>query len=178
MRAEKREAIRIDYPKHWFLMGAAMWAVATSLLFYFAETAPTDATRNLWLVIAAVEGVLRFLFFVPPLFTYHLAGEKSLRIKMGLLIDATLPYSWVKEVKQTSVNWGGVRVGIGVRYNSVSKTLWATTEFSNLVSLRLDGTHRFGRLMRSHPEQIVLSVDLPVRLIGLVKEKAGLPEDI
>ncbi len=177
MTAEKKEAIRISYPKHWFLMGTLMWALVTAVLGYIGFTSPTRATTLIWLTITGLVGILGFVFFVPPLFTSHWAGEKSLRFRMGLLVDIPIPYSWIREIRQTNVNWGGVRVGIGARYSSLSKTLFVTSEFSNLVALRLDGPHQLGRILRMRPEQIVVSVDAPWKLIDLVRKRAGLPEE-
>lgn len=174
--AEKKEAVKIDYPKHWFLMGTVMWLIATAVLSYLAATSPTEGTRTFWAIAAAVEGALMFLFFVPPLFTSHWAGEKALRLNMGLLVNATIPYAWIREIRQTNVNWGGVRVGIGVRYSALSRTLFVTSEFNELVSLKLDGQHQFGRLLKMRPDQVVVSVSMPTTLISLVRERAGLPE--
>ena len=117
------------------------------------------------------------LFFIPPLFTHHLAGEKSLRLKMGLLIDATVPYSWMKQVKDTSVRWGGVRVGIGVRYSPITRMLFVTTEFDDLVSIRLDGPHTMGRLLKRQVEELVLSVSLRSKLVDLVRVRARLDRE-
>ena len=175
--AEKLEAVRIPYPKHWFAMGTIMWAVATTILVYLSSTAPTEGTRLFWAIVSAAEGVALFLFFVPPLFTSHWAGKKALRLRMGLLMDASIPYDWVKEVKQTNVNWGGVRVGIGTRYSALSKTLFVTSEFRDLVAIKLDGEHSLGRVIKVKPEQIVLSVQEPWKLMELLRDRTGLTED-
>jgi hypothetical protein len=173
----KHEAVRIDYPKHWFVMGTIGWAVATFVLFYMATTTKEDVVRTIWLVAGSHVGVLLGLFFIPPLFTHHLAGEKALRLKMGLLIDANIPYSWIKQVKETSVRWGGVRVGIGVRYSPITRMLFVTTDFDDLVSIRLDGPHRMGRLLKRQVEELVLSVSLRSKLVDLVKAKAKLDRE-
>jgi len=173
----KHEAVRIDYPKHWFVMGTMGWAVATFILFYLASTSKEEVVREIWVVIGSAEGVLLGLFFIPPLFTHHLAGEKSLRLKMGLLIDATVPYSWMKQVKETSVRWGGVRVGLGVRYSPITRMLFVTTEFDDLVSIRLDGPHTMGRLLKRQVEELVLSVSLRSKLVDLVRVRARLDRE-
>jgi hypothetical protein len=174
----KHEAVRIDYPKHWFVMGTIGWAVATSVLFYLAATSKEDVIRTIWLVAGSHVGVLLGLFFIPPLFTYHMAGEKSLRLKMGLLIDVTIPYSWMKQVKETSVRWGGVRVGIGVRYSPITRMMFVTTSFDDLVSIRLDGPHAMGRLFKRQVEELVLSVSFRPKLVDLVKARAGLERGV
>lgn len=171
---QKLATTRMDYPKHWFLMGSITWAIATFALFYLAASSKEPVIADLWLVVGFAEGILLFLFFVPPLFTYHIAGEKSIRLRMGLLIDATIPYSWIREVKEVSVTWGGVRVGIGVRYAFITRTLYVTTEFDDLVSLRLDGPHAIGRLLRHQVEQIVLSSSFKSRLTEHLMRKAML----
>jgi len=176
--ATKHEAVRIDYPKHWFVMGTMGWALATFILFYMAETTKEDVVRTIWLTAGSAEGVLLGLFFIPPLFTYHLAGEKALRLKMGLLIDASIPYAWIKQVKETSVRWGGVRVGIGVRYAPITRMLFVTTEFDDLVSIRLDGPHVMGGLLKRHVEELVLSVNLRSKLVELVNEKTKLDREV
>jgi len=176
--ATKYEAVRIDYPKHWFVMGTMGWALATFALFYLAESSKEDVVRTIWLVVGSAEGVLLGLFFVPPLFTYHLAGEKSLRLRMGLLIDATIPYSWMRQVKETSVRWGGVRVGIGVRYAPITRMLFVTTEFDDLVSIRLDGPHAMGGLLKRQVEELILSVNLRSKLVDLVRSKARLDREV
>jgi hypothetical protein len=170
----KLEAVRIDYPKHWFVMGTIGWAVATFILFHLASTSKEEVIRDIWLVIGSAEGVLLGLFFVPPLFTHHLAGEKALKLKMGLLIDTTIPYSWMKQVKETSVRWGGVRVGIGVRYAPITRMLFVTTEFDDLLSIRLDGSHTMGKLLKRQVEELVLSVSFRQKLVELLREKARL----
>jgi len=97
---------------------------------------------------------------------------------MGFLIDATIPYSWIKQVKEISVRWGGVRVGIGVRYMPITGTLFVTTEFADLVSLRLDGPHPMGRLLKRQVSELVLSASFKPGLVELVKRKAGLEGDV
>jgi hypothetical protein len=173
----KHEPVRIDYPKHWFVMGTIGWAVATFVLFYLAETSKEDVVMTIWLVIGSAEGVLLGLFFIPPLFTSHLAGEKALRLKMGLLIDANIPYSWIRQIKEISVRWGGVRVGIGVRYSPITRILFVTTEFDDLVSIRLDGPHPMGRLLKRQVEELVLSASFKPKLVEILKQKARLDRE-
>ncbi len=172
--ASKNEVVRIDYPKHWFVMGTVMWALITFVLFYLAWGTKEEFVRWIWNIAGGLVGVLLGLFFVPPLFTHNYAGEKSLRIRMGLLLDTTIPYSWVKRVRETSVRWGGVRVGIGVRYSPTTKTLFATTEFADLVALKLDKPHTMGRILKRQVEEIVLSAANRMALIELVTSRAGL----
>jgi hypothetical protein len=174
----KYEPVRIDYPKRWFVLGTLGWAVATLVIFYLAETSKEEVPRWLWLIVGLAEGSLLGIFFVPPMFTFHLAGEKALRLKMGLLIDATIPYSWMRQIKDTSVRWGGVRVGLGVRYAPITRMLFVTTEFNDLVSIRFEGPHAMGRLFRRQVEEVILSVSNKSRLFDLVREKARLDREV
>ncbi len=170
----KIDVLKIDYPKHWFVIGTLVWALTTLALFYLAWTSREDFIRWIWNIAGALVGILLGLFFVPPLFTHNIAGEKSLRIKMGLLADVTIHYAWIKSVRETSVRWGGVRVGIGVRYAPITRTLFATTEFDNLVALKLDGTHPMGRILKKQVEEVVLSAVNRQGFVELVRRKAGL----
>ncbi len=168
---------RMDYPKHWFVLGSFVWAVATFMLFYLATTSKEDGVRDMWLALGSVEGALLFLFFVPPLFTYHVAGERSIRLRMGLLMDATIPYSWIREVRETTVRWGAVRVGIGVRYTTITRALYVTSEFEGLVSIGLDGPHTLGRVLKRQVEQIVLSSSFRQKLVHHLRDKAHLERE-
>jgi len=178
MPVPEAKVIRIDYPKHWFVIGTIFWAAATTVLFYMAWIATEDITRNFWLAAGVIEGILVFLFFVPPLFTNPTAGQKALRLRMGLLIDAAIPYAWIKGVKETAVNWGGIRVGVGVRYNGITRTLFATTEFSILLSLKLDSSHLIGRLLKRQVQEVVLSVKSTAMLADLLRERIGQQEEV
>ena len=141
-------------------------------LIYSATVAPEGGWRILWLVLSPVIGALAFLFLVPPLFTHHLAGEKGLRLKMGLLLDSTVPYAWIKDIKETSVSRGGLRVGIGVRYFPITKVLFVTSSFSNLAKISLEGEHFIGRLWRRPVDEIVLSVSYMPALMETVRSRA------
>ena len=92
MSPAKLEATRVDYPKQWFVLGTIGGAFDTAAIVYMGVSAKEDFGRAFWFGFAAVEGVLLFLFLVPSLLTHHLAGEKALRLRMGVLLDATVPY--------------------------------------------------------------------------------------
>lgn len=162
MTTRKIEAEVIRYPKHWF---AVLAVIFESILLYLLGTALLDRDtilREFWLVFCPILAGLLFVFLVPPLFTNHLAGDKALRLRMGLLINQSIPYVWIREVKETSVNRGGLRVGIGVRYFSISRLLFITSGFTSVVRLSLDGEHQVGRFWKRRVEDIILSVsDLP-----------------
>jgi len=172
--ASKIDVVRIDYPKRWFAMGTVVWVITTVALFYLASTTKEDFVRWTWYIAGALVGIFLGLFFAPPLFTHNIAGEKSFRIKMGLLADVTIPYTWIRRIRETSVRWGGVRVGIGVRYAPLTKTLFATTEFADLVALKLDGPHVMGRILKRQVAEVVLSASNMQGFIELISKRAGI----
>jgi len=174
MKAKKVPAVRIDYPKGWFLFGAVVWAVGTAVLIFLAYDSVEESMRLFWAAAAVFVGIAMFYLFVPPIFTYHIAGAKGLRLRMGLLINETIPYDWIKEVKETSVHWGGVRVGVGVKYAPIMKALFVTSSFRTLVLIKLDEEHRLGRPIKRRVVEIVLSVKSPSSFIEMIMQKTGM----
>jgi len=174
MNAKKIPAVRIDYPKHWFMLGTFVWAVGTALLVFLAYDSVEESTRLFWVAATVFEGIVMFYLFVLPLFTYHIAGAKGLRLRMGVLINETIPYDWIKEVRETSVHWGGVRVGIGVRYAPMMKALFVTSSFKTLVLIRFEEEHRLGTPIKRSVREIVLSVNSATSFIELITQKAGM----
>lgn len=171
MGPKKIEATRVDYPKHWFALGSIIYAILTVTLLYLGLDAKEDFGSAFWFVVAAVEGVLLFLFLVPSLLTTHLAGEKALRIHMGVLVDVSIPYAWINEVKETSVHRGGLRVGVGVRYSPIPQILFVTSSFNGLVTMKLDGEHLMGRFLKRPVQEVVVSVVNAARLVEIVKDR-------
>jgi hypothetical protein len=176
MTPAKNEPLRIDYPKRWFLLMAVVIEVIVAWLLYTMIGSPEGLWRTFWLILAPVVGVLAFLFLVPPLFTHHLAGEKSIRLKMGLLLDSTVPYAWIKDVKETSVSRGGLFIGIGVRYFPITKVLFVTSSFTNLAKVTLKEEHVMGRLLKRPVSEIVLSVNYMPALIEPIRIRAPAQE--
>ena len=174
MKAKKIPAIRIDYPKHWFVFGTIVWALGTALLLFLTYDSVEESTRLFWAATTVLEGLVMFYLFVLPLFTHHIAGTKGLKLRMGVLINATIPYDWIKEVKETSVHWGGVRVGIGVRYAPIMKALFVTSSFRTLVLIRLDQEHRFGMPIKRPVTEIILSVNSASSFIDTIMQRAGM----
>jgi hypothetical protein len=115
-----------------------------------------------------------FYLFVLPVFTYHMAGAKGLKLRMGALIHETIPYEWIKEVRETSIHWGGVRVGIGVRYAPIMKALFVTSSFKTLVLIKFDQEHRLGRPIRRSVREIVLSVNSTSAFIDVIVQRTGM----
>lgn len=173
MTAKKVPAARIDYPKHWFLLGTLVWIVSTVVLVFLAFDSVEESMRSFWIAAAILESVVLFYLFVPPVFTHHSAGAKGLRLRMGLLINETIPYDWITEIGETSIHWGGVRVGVGVRYASLMKALFVTSSFSTLVSIKLDQEHRLGKLIKRPVKEIVLSVSSASSFIDLIRQRTG-----
>lgn len=171
MPARAAPAIRASYPKHWFLLGTMAYIPLVAVMIYLGFDAIEESTRLFWVAIGVTAGVLLSLFFLPPLMTSHLVGERSLRIHMGLLIKADIPFTWVKDVRQTSIKWGGVRIGIGVRYSAISKTAFVTSAFKNLVTIVLDDEHDIGGFLRPKVSTIVLTVDDSAAFMKLLAER-------
>jgi len=176
MNARKTQPLRIDYPIHWFVILTIVFESVIVWLFFTAYANAADNWKVLWLVVSPLTGLLIGLFLVPPMLTHHLAGERSLRLRMGLLINETVPYSWIKEVKQTSVHRGGLRVGIGVRYFHISRILFVTSAFSSLVTMKLDGQHDMGRFRKKQVEEIVISVRYASPVIDTLRGRIGVPK--
>ncbi len=173
MNAKKVQPTRIDYPKHWFLLGTAVWASAAALLGYLAWTSVEGSVMIFWLLMAAFEGVVLGYLFVVPLFTHHMLGAKGLRLRMGLLVNETIPYDWIREVRETSITWGGVRVGVGVRYSPIMKILFVTSAFQSLVAIKLDSEHKLGRPFKRPVQEIVLSVHSASVFMDQLRDRAG-----
>lgn len=178
MTAAKRRVIEFPYPRYWFAIVALLFFSLSAYLFFFALLDPDAVLRWVWLVLAPALGAYALLFYIPPLFTKHLAGERALRVKMGLLIDAMIPYAVIREVKDTQVHRGGVRVGIGARYFPISRTMFVTSSFSDLVVLRFHDEMLMGRFFKRPVEELVLSVTNRSLFIETVKVKAGLMKEV
>lgn len=177
MIARKIPVMRIDYPKHWFLLGTVLWALGTAVFLYLSLSAVEDFSKAFWAVVAAAEAPILLYMFVLPLFTAHAAGAKGLRLRMGTMLNETIPYEWIKDIRETSIRWGGVRVGIGIRYAAIMQTLFVTSSFQSLVVIKLDKEHRLGGLIKRPVREIVLSVTSAKPLTGMLRDRAGLPKE-
>lgn len=178
MTAKKVQPTRIDYPKQWLMFGTFVWAVATTLLAYLALSAMTDVIRAMWIAVGLFEGILLGYLFVPPLFTHHMLGAKGLRLHMGLSINETIPYEWIKEARETSITWGAVRVGVGVRYSPIMKVMFVTSSFQSLVKLKLDKEHRIGSPFKRPVEELVLNVHSATLFMDQLRERAVAAEEV
>ncbi|HEX9907305.1 MAG TPA: hypothetical protein VGB78_02415 [Thermoplasmata archaeon] len=173
MPAGKNPTITVRYPKRWLLVGTAFWVIITPLSAYLAITSIEDFAKAVFWLIAVSEGIFLFLVAFTPLLTNHIAGELGLKLRMGVLVNETIAYSWIAEAKDTSLNWGSVRVGIGVRYSRRPKTLYITSGFDQMVSLRLDSERLIGGVFKKPVSEIVLNVDSARSFIELVAARKG-----
>lgn len=173
MKAGKLQPVKVTYPKMWFIVGTVVSLVLTVLFFYFAWETLEDSTRMFWSLCGIVMSAVALLFFLPPTLTTHFMGERALRVRMGLLVNETIPYEWIREVRQTSVHWGAVRVGVGVRYSPIPKVLFVTSGFVNLVSLSLEEDHRMGRLLKRPVSEVVLSLENSTAFIDALNSRVG-----
>jgi energy-coupling factor transporter transmembrane protein EcfT len=151
----------IAYPKHWFVL---IVLVVESIVLYLFLAALLDANsilREFWLVLCPLVGGILFLLLVPPIFTNHSITSSVLRLRMGLLIDAEIPTSAIVKVKETSMTRGGLKIGIGVRYLPITRHLFVTSGFGNLVSLKLEEAVPIGKLRKRMVEEIIVNVNFP-----------------
>jgi len=169
------QAVKIEYPKRWFAAGTAVDLIAMATMIWLALDSVEDFARILWSACAVLICIPLLFLFVPPMFTSHYAGEKGLHLRMGLLVNTTVPYRHIKGVADAKATFGSVMIGIGVKYVSKKKTVFVTASFKDLISIRLDGPQQFGTpLLRPVVEQIVLSVKDKEGFIAVIKDRAGL----
>jgi hypothetical protein len=173
MAARAVPVVRVDYPKLWFVVGAAVLAAATAYAAWSASDSIEDFGMAFWTGAAAVTGTLMAAFFLPPLFTSHRLGAKGIRVRMGLLIDVTIPYEWVSEVRTTTVKRGAMSFGLGVRYSGITATAFVLSNFTDLIALRLDTEHQLGGFLRPKVSQVVLSVKDPEGTMRVIRERSG-----
>ncbi len=170
-------ANKLPYPKTWFVISTIVIAIIVSAMIYLAFDSLETFTRYFWIAVAVLVGVPLFLLNIPPIFTDHYQGEKGLRLRMGLLMNSTVPYEWIIGVTDASVKFGSVRIGIGVKYVPKLKTVFVTSSFNDLVTLHLDGPRNLGGIMRPDVEKITLSVKDKEHFVSSVKARAGIVEE-
>lgn len=168
------DAVRVDYPKLWFAVGSAVDAAAMAAMLFLSYDSVEPFGRTLWAACVAVVCVPLLLILAPPMFTCHYVGEKGLRLRMGLLMNTTIPYRYVRGVGDSKVSYGPVTVGIGVKYVPKRKLVFVTSSFKDLVSIRLDGPQQLGSPLKPLVDQVILSVKDKDGFVALIKDKAGL----
>lgn len=178
MTAARKSVKEFRYPIVWFAILAFTFEALGIYVFAAALIDPDAVLRGAWLVVGPLIMALATFFFLPPIFTKHLAGERVIRIHMGLLIDATIPYAVIKEVRDTSIHRGGVRVGVGVRYFPITKAMFVTSSFSDLVRLKFHDEMLIGRFSKKPVEELILSVSNKSQFMETVKVRAGLMKGV
>jgi hypothetical protein len=158
MHASKQQISVVEYPKTSFTIGAVASATGIALSAYLAVEALEEFAQTVWIVTAVGLGLLLTVFIVPCLLTSHAVGEKGLHLRMGLLINATVPYTAIREMALDSVKRGAFTVGIGVRHKAKSGTLFVTSSFRNLVAIKLNTELKLGGMLGPRVGQIVISV--------------------
>jgi len=168
------DAVRVDYPKQWFAVGTGIDAVAMATMLWLAHGSIEPFARTMWTACALLICVPLLFLFVPPMFTAHYVGDKGVRLRMGLLINTTVPYKYIINVSDARVTFGSVMVGIGVKYVSRKKIVFVTASFKDLVSIYLDGPQRIGGPLSPMVQQIVMTVKDKEGFVALIKDRADL----
>jgi hypothetical protein len=162
--------VKVGYAKRWFIVGSVGCAAAIVLALMLASSAKEDFTVIFWLAVAWSITALLALFPLPCVLTYHLAGERTFRLRMGFIMKLDVPYSIVREVSSGEIKRGILSVGIGVRYNDKTGTLFVVSSFDNIVSLKLREDLRV-RAWRPVVHEIVFSVEDAEDTIELLSSK-------
>ncbi|MGD9962606.1 MAG: hypothetical protein AB7S97_01710 [Thermoplasmata archaeon] len=168
------QTVRVDYPKLWFAAGSAVGAAAMAAMLYLAYDSVELFGRVFWAACALVICVPILLMLVPPMFTCHYVGEKGLRLRMGLLMNTTVPYRYLRGVGDSKVSYGPLTVGIGVKYVPKRKLVFVTSSFKHLVAIRFDGPQQLGSPMKPLVDQVVLNVRDKEGFVALIRDRAGL----
>ena len=171
------EAVSIDYPKQWFIVGSVVVASAMGAMLFLAYDTIEEFGRTFWLVCAFGFGVPLLLMLVPPIFTCHYVGERSLKLKMGLLMNSTIPFTQIKDIRDHSIRFGAVSIGIGVRYIGGRSTVYVTSSFDNPIAIRLHGLQQLGRFLRPRVDTIVMNVKDKEGFVALIRDRIGAEEE-
>jgi hypothetical protein len=167
-------AIRVDYPKRWFAIGSAVDAAAMAAMLYLSYGSIEEFSRYFWAACAVLVCVPILVVLVPPLFTSHHVGEKGLRLRMGLLMNATVPYRYISGITDSNVRYGPFTVGVGVKYVPKKGLVFVTSSFAGLVAISFHGPQQLGGALRPMVTQVVLSVKDKEGFVALVRDRAGL----
>jgi len=174
MAARAVPVVRVDYPKLWFAVGTGALAAATAYAAWSALVSVEDFGAAFWTASAVATGILMAVFFLPPLLTSHRLGAKGVRVRMGLLMDALVPYEWVTEARATTVKRGTLSFWLGVKYSGAMSTVFVLSSTEGLIALRLDSEHDLGGFLRPKVSQVVLSVKDPGGTMSIIRERSGL----
>jgi hypothetical protein len=170
------QAVRIDYPKRWFVVGTAIVVPSMAAMLVLAVDTIETFGRTFWFACAFGICVPLLLLLVPPIFTYHYAGEKGLKLRMGLLMNSTVPYRYIRDIRDHSLRFGGLLIGVGVRYIGGKKTVYVTSSFDDLIEIRFHGPQKLGTFLRPMVDTVVMNVVDKEGFMAIVMDKAGLQE--
>lgn len=174
--AKKQPIAAIGYPRAWFGLGAVVCTVGIISSAYLAYESLEAFTRTFWMIVGSAIAVFLVVFIVPCLITTHVAGEKGLHLRMGILINATVPYDAIREIAPDTIRWGALTVGIGVRHKGKQRTVFVVSSFKNLVIIRLNRDLRLGGMLGPTVGQIVLSVKDVDSFLSTVARMSGTEE--
>lgn len=158
MHASKQPTHMVAYPKTSFAVGAIGCVAGIALSAYLAVDSIEEFAQTMWVVTAAGLALLLFVFIIPCLLTSHALGERGLHLRMGFLINATVPYEAIRDIGPDTVKRGALTIGIGVRHREKLGTIFVTSSFSNLVSINLSRELKLGGVLGPSVSHIVLSV--------------------
>ncbi|HIH01965.1 TPA: hypothetical protein HA259_07875, partial [Thermoplasmata archaeon] len=102
--------------------------------------------------------VLLAVFILPCMLTSHSLDGEGLRLRMGLLVNAVVPYSAIREVGPDTARRSVFTTGIGVRHKERSGTIFVTSSFSDFVSIKLNRELKLGRILSPSVGKVVISV--------------------
>ncbi|UCE44696.1 MAG: hypothetical protein JSU93_04600 [Methanobacteriota archaeon] len=170
MQPEKLETVRIGYKRRWFAIGSAACAAIVVAAAYLAATAVEDFTSTFWLIVAAAVLALLLAFPLPCIFTHHVAGERMLRLRMGLIMKVDIPYLAMREISRRDLSRGFLSVGIGVRFKQKTGTVYVLSSFENTVALKLKEELKL-RAWRPPVHEIILSVEDAEATIDLLSSR-------
>jgi len=174
--AKKQPTTAIGYTRVWFGLGAIVCTVGIISSIYLAYESLEEFTRAFWMIVGSALAIFMVVFIIPCLITTHAAGEKGLHLRMGILINATVPYDAIREIAPDTVRWGALTVGIGVRHKQKQRTVFIVSTFKNLVIIRLNRDLKLGGLLGPTVGQIVLSVKDVDSFLSTVASMSGTEE--
>ena len=174
MQAEKLETVRIGYAKRWFVVASAACVVAIVSALYLAIASLEDFTTTFWLIVVVSVTALLLLFPLPCVFTYHTAGERFLRLHMGLIMKIDIPYLAIREVSRKDIAKGFLGVGLGVRFKDRSGAVYVVSSFDKAVSINLKEELKL-RAWRPSVYEIVISVKDDDEVLDLLSRRISPP---
>ncbi len=173
---KKQPTAVIEYPKAWFGLGAVVCVAGIVSSAYLAYGSLEEFASTFWMMVGTAIAIFLVVFIVPCLATTHIAGEKGLHLRMGILINTTVPYAAIREIAPDAIRRGALTVGIGVRHKQKLGTVFVVSSFKNLVNIRLNRDLRLGGLLAPTVGQIVLSVKDVDSFLSTVARMSGTEE--